>query len=337
MMDNKLNEEQINKYSEQIANKLLSSFFDGKEKISGEEILNFSAIKQVNLFTLKGLFETWKEESQKLESSYFDYNDPEVLEAIENFKNIVSRHILVDEISIRPILLKAITESLILIFSPYHFYFNELNSLKQKNTAPYEGLKELKKFTKVNTAILEGMMTKFESGDEKDSIEILDDIVENLSSGPEEMDGYIEAFSNYATLDINDIYLEVESSETYPESKVESSTIVKKDDFSSQFAIEEEKTLNESLAPGNQTSLADMHEQQKIESLSKGISLNQRFMFVNVLFDGDVAKFNNTVLEMDGLVSLQEAKHYMDTHFGQWDPTSYEAEEFMSILERRFL
>jgi len=39
---------------------------------------------------------------------------------------------------------------------------------------------------------------------------------------------------------------------------------------------------------------------------------------------------------MDGLVSLQEAKHYMDTHFGQWNPASYEAEEFMSILERRF-
>ena len=227
-MDNKLNEEQINKYSEQIANKLLSSFFDNKEKISGEEILNFSAIKQVNLFTLKGLFETWKEEANKLESPYFDYNDPEVLEAIENFKNTVSRHILVDKISFRPILIKAISDSLILIFSPYHFYLNELNGFNQKNIQPHDGLKELKKFTKVNTAILEGLMTKLEhaieGNIEEDSTKILDDVVENLSSGPEDMDGYIEAFSNYASLDINDIYIEVEVSDDYVESKESNSS-----------------------------------------------------------------------------------------------------------------
>jgi len=343
-MDNKLNEQQISDYSSQVAQKLIDSFFANKEKISGEEILNLCAIKQVNLFVLKRLFQKWNREASKLESPYFDYDDPEVVAAIDNFQNTVSRHILVDKAAFEPILVRAISDTLMLICSPYHFYLNELNSLNEQSILPFDGLSESKKFTKINRAILDALIGSLEqsNSEQTDATAILDNVIGNLTSGPDEMDEYISAFSNYVMLDLNDIYMEVETPPIKGEPLGED-PVVSQSDFSS---VEEENpteldkpeppVLNDLLAPENQMSIADMHEQQKIESLSKGITLNQRFMFVNVLFDGDVAKFNNTVVEIDGLVDLDEAKHYLNTRFVNWNEAAHEVEEFMKVLERRF-
>ncbi len=339
-MDNNLNEEQIANYSEQVATKLLRSFFSDKEKISGQEILNFCAIKQVNLFILKVLFQKWKQESSKLESPYFDYDHKEVVQATEIFKNTVSRHILVGEASFRPILTKAIADTLMLVCSPYHFYFGELSAALEQGISPVDGLEEIKKFTKVNTSILEGLISHLDQStiDQKDleASKILDQVVGGLTSSPDEIEGYIDSFSSYVPLDVNDIYLEMKEP-TQEGEQAPSIEDVAEEPTAYTVAEESESTLNEALAAENQTSLADMHEQKKIESLSKGITLNQRFMFVNVLFDGDVAKFNNTVIEIDGLVSLEEAKHYMNTHFDHWNEESDEVEEFMGVVERRFL
>lgn len=339
-MNNNLNEEQIANYSEQVAEKLLNSFFSDKEHISGEEILNFCAIKQVNMFSLKILFQEWKQESKKLESPYFDYENKEVVEAIESFRNTVSRHILVKLGAFKPILIKAIYDSLMLICSPYHFYLNELKLLNAEGKVTSESLSELKKFTKVNFAILEGLITNLNAPstrtEELDLIKLIDDVVEHLSSGPEDMDSYITAFSNYIPLNLNDIYLEVEELVQEIETIPIPSGNIDEVQEPIPYVASEQTTLNEALASESQQSLADMHEQQKIESLSKGITLNQRFMFVNVLFDGDVAKFNNTVLEVDGLMDLAEAKHYLNVNFSHWNEASYEVEEFMSVLERRF-
>jgi hypothetical protein len=338
-MDNKLNEQQIGDYSSQVAQKLIHSFFANKDKISGEEILNLCAIKQVNLFVLKGLFQKWNKESEKLESPYFDYNDPEVVAAVERFKNTVSRHILIDKASFEPILIAAISDTIMLICSPYHFYLNELNWMKEQSISPIDGLGEGKKFTKINGAILDALIEHVNqsTSEQTDATTILDHVIGNMISGPDEMDDYIKAFSNYVTLDINDIYLEVDTAQV-----LEAPALAQPDFTISETAEDaptddaEERMLNDLLAPEKQISIADMHEQQKIQSLSKGITLNQRFMFVNVLFDGDVAKFNNTVLEIDGLVNLDEAKHYLSTRFDHWNETAHEVEEFMKILERRF-
>lgn len=338
-MDNKLNEQQISDYSSQVAQKLIDSFFSNKEKISGEEILNLCAIKQVNLFVLKGLFQKWNKEAKKLESPYFDYSDPEVVDAIDNFKNTVSQHILVDQVSFQPILTSAISDTLMLICSPYHFYLNEINLMNTQSIMPFDGLNESKKFTKINGAILDALISSLDqsSSEQTDATAILDNVIANLTSGPDEMGEYINAFSNYVMLDINDVYMELETPPIKEEPTVSQSDFpTGEEDTFNSTDNSEESMLNDLLASENQISIADMHEHQKIESLSNGITLNQRFMFVNVLFDGDVAKFNNTVVEIDGLVNLDEAKHYLDTRFVNWNEAAHEVEEFMKILERRF-
>jgi hypothetical protein len=346
-MENKLNIERITSYSDQVAVKLVDSFFSEKERISGEEIMNFCAIKQVNLFTLKILFSAWNKEAQKLESPYFDYDDEEVQNAISAFKNTVSRYISVDRVHFEPILKKAIYETLLLICSPYHYYLEELNTIDQLGTGLNNELMATKKFTKVNTAILDGLIDTLKKNPSSDAdiLKTLDDVVENLSSTPEEMEPYLVAFSNYSAITIADIYMDIEEP-TKQELPLMSGSIDEEDKvfeeesvadgMTAGFEHSQETTLNEALAAESQPSLADIHEQQKIDNLSKGITLNQRFMFVNVLFDGDVAKFNNTVLEIDGLESMGAAKHYLNTRFTHWDSSGDEGEEFMNVLERRF-
>ena len=87
-MQKKLNEDFIEKYSEQFAAKISEDFFASHSHIRGQEILNISPSKQVNFFVIKLLFNNWQQESQRLESPFFNYRSPEVKDALLQFMNV---------------------------------------------------------------------------------------------------------------------------------------------------------------------------------------------------------------------------------------------------------
>ena len=82
-MDEKISLEAIELYSTAYADKMLTKFFANKKRITGQEILVFSDIQQINLFIINELFKTWKEEIEKLKSPYFDYERADVKERLK--------------------------------------------------------------------------------------------------------------------------------------------------------------------------------------------------------------------------------------------------------------
>ena len=82
-MDEKISLESISRYGDAYTEEVLKGFFTSKEKITGSEILSLSNIQQVNLFVVRDLFKTWKEETKKLKSPYFNYESADVKEAFE--------------------------------------------------------------------------------------------------------------------------------------------------------------------------------------------------------------------------------------------------------------
>ena len=48
----------------------------------------------MNLFVVRELFKAWKEETKKLKSPYFNYESPEVKEALETLMDKLSNNIL---------------------------------------------------------------------------------------------------------------------------------------------------------------------------------------------------------------------------------------------------
>ena len=108
-MESNINHAFIADYSKSFAQKLLQSFFSpGKSFVNGEELLSFTEIQQLNYFILKGLFSKWKEEINNLKSPYFDYEQEEVKEALKEFMNILSKHILVDKDDLSPLVEEAV-------------------------------------------------------------------------------------------------------------------------------------------------------------------------------------------------------------------------------------
>lgn len=99
----------------------------------------------------------------------------------------------------------------------------------------------------------------------------------------------------------------------------------------------EQKSLNDQTK-ANRTIL-DHHQNNRIEGINSAISLNQRFLFTNNLFGGNIQAFSNALDEIELCKDFSEAKElilkkYVPRYL--WDITGAEAEEFIEIVKRRF-
>jgi hypothetical protein len=203
-MDEKISLEAIALYGDAYADKVLKSFFASKEKISGQEILKLCNVQQVNLFVVRELFKTWREETKKVKSPYFDYENPEVKEALDNFMSTASQHILIGQAHFGPLLKKAVSHTLMVIFDPYDFYSMTISGRHNKlEVGPF---REEIKYLKINRAPLEKMLQKLEergvqevAGNE--AFSILDTILEEVNFTPEDLEDYIAKFSEIVPLD----------------------------------------------------------------------------------------------------------------------------------------
>jgi hypothetical protein len=77
--------------------------------------------------------------------------------------------------------------------------------------------------------------------------------------------------------------------------------------------------------------------QQPVRDIAKAIAINDRFLFIRELFDGDDAHFTQTINKLNSMTSLEEAKKYIQSAVQHWDETSEPAQFFLSILQRRYI
>ena len=165
-MDEKISLEAISIYGDSFADKILKGFFSSKDQITGKEILSLSKVQQVNLFVIRELFKNWKEETRKQRSVYFDNDHPEVKEALANYMAIVSNHILIDQTHFAPLLKKAVSQTLLVIFNPYDFF--SMLIAGKNNKLEVTSFREEIKYLKINKTPLERMLQKLEEQGVKD-------------------------------------------------------------------------------------------------------------------------------------------------------------------------
>lgn len=341
-MDSSFNKEVIKEYSKQYSEKIIKAFFEVKAEISGEEILELTEVKQVNLFVLKLLFEVWHNEMEKIRSPYFNNNHKEVQEVLVKYKNTISRHILVNKANFEPLLQQAVYESLLIIISPYHYYDEELVKLGDK--MDLQVLLNTKKFTKINKPILEAIINKIELGIDQfsNSADLLDAVLEETDLIPDDSTDHIDNFNKILPLDFNKIYKESseeieeeinnETTSTHEEAEEGENNIIDVVNTENDTLV----TLNDTFSDGEVETLADIHEKQSIEKIETSITLNQRFMFVNGLFGGDVDTFNATIKNLDAMNNYEEAKNYIVSHFNNWDKEDEDVVEFFNIVKKRY-
>ena len=104
-------------------------------------------------------------------------------------------------------------------------------------------------------------------------------------------------------------------------------------------------TLGDVMAQNNQTladtiatpsALAEEITLSKISKLSQGVGINDMFLMIRDLFDGDDEAYNQTIHELDNMDSFDDCMIYIAENF-EWNPDSEGAKFIMQLLERKYL
>ena len=338
-MDEKISLEAIALYGDAYADNVLKGFFSSKEKITGQEILSLCNVQQVNLFVVRELFRTWKEETKKFKSPYFDFENADVKEALNNFMSVLSQNISIHRSHFAPLLKKATSQALMVIFDPYDFYSMLITG--KNNKLEIEPFQEEIKYLKVNKAPLERMLQKLKeqgvkeiSGNE--AFATLDLILEEVNFTPEDVDEYIAKFSAVVPFDPAQFYVQknptVKTTPLQPKPQ--------------EAPRQEPVRVNQpKAAPVQQAAPVLNKEQratvvqnfQKIAKIKDSLTINQKFMFTKVLFHGDFELFSKAIDRLDQFDSMSAALRYIEEeHASSWDHDSEEFHEFMELVEKRF-
>jgi len=179
-MQKKLNEDFIDGYCEKFASKVTADFFkDGKEVITGKEILKATPSKQVNFFVIKLLFRYWQEETKKLESPFFNYKHDEVRQAMIQFMNVLSQHIEINKEKFETLLNHAVKDTIYLAAMPQAYVEIDLDS-RGVETIKDKSVEGTVKYLKIHKKEIQNFLSDMKGL-------TIDDVIDEL---PEEFDDF---------------------------------------------------------------------------------------------------------------------------------------------------
>ena len=348
-MDEKISVKALEDYSDDYASKVTAGFFSSNERISGPEILKLCDIQQINLFVIRELLKAWRLEAQKLRSPYFDYSAAPVAEALKKFQNLLSNHIAISPENFQPLLKKAVAQTLYLILNPYDFYSGVLTTSAEN--LKLEELRNEVKYIRINRTPLERLLADLEekklaavSGSE--AFASLDHILEEVNFTPEDVDEHLSRFSAVVPLTLENLYEKqvraetevpkVVSGEKAPEPAPSppkrgpapaKSNPQPKESGKAQIPLYDQQ-------PGKGTTLAENF--QKRRKIKDTLTINQKFMFTKMLFNGDFEIFSQAIERIDTLDSIDQALNYLQSEYPEWDLDSEEYAEFLMMVEKRF-
>lgn len=115
-------EEQVKRLITETGNRVFNANFGSRTHITGDELINFSPIHQVNRFILFQIYQEWNLHMNKMTHPYFNFRDREVQEALSCFQNILSKHIRIEKLEFKLLLDKAVYNNFRLIINPIELF-----------------------------------------------------------------------------------------------------------------------------------------------------------------------------------------------------------------------
>ena len=101
----------------------------------------------------------------------------------------------------------------------------------------------------------------------------------------------------------------------------------------------EQLSLNDQMAEAKEETLASKLRRQPVKDLPQAIGINQKFLFMNDLFEGENDVYKDAVVKLNECSGLAEAKVLTGSlaeKYG-WDWKSDSVKLFMDLVERRYL
>ncbi|MEQ6121817.1 hypothetical protein [Reichenbachiella sp. MALMAid0571] len=414
MTGNKLNQKAAESYSKSFSSIILEKHFPTSNAITGQQILDITPVKQVNFYILKVLFLQWQEETKKFQSPFFDYSKPEVKDGLKSLINTLSKNILIKKEPFRPLLEKAVLDTITLMYNPTEFFITEFSNLP--NVTRIQGFKGLSKYIKLRKNIYNKIVEKLDNDGNQvitnDEIKTLVQfVVSQQTPDNDDISGEADLFSSILPLDVfekvkeeepvveiidepiaeEEILIKVEEEEDTEEvgeiiieeeeldeinqdtSDHDGGILIEKDDHEE---VEEEENMDEEFSPivevktapapiiaekpttvnekfteekhtinekfennKPKSSIAEVHETEKISEIQKSISVNQRYMFLNDLFNGDSSEYSKALEEVEKSNSFDESVELLVQNYSkkyEWDMNSDEVKELLKVIFKRF-
>lgn len=150
----------------------------------------------------------------------------------------------------------------------------------------------------------------------------------------------IDEFESQEAVDVKPIEEEPEVVvEEAPVAEEEVETVESEDVSSIEEEPNEPQEINEAVA-NKEPSLADHLRKKSIQKLADSIALNERFLYSNELFNGNMEAFNRALNELDHIASKEDADRFINVQLkenNEWDMDSETVLNFISLVERRFV
>jgi hypothetical protein len=98
-------------------------------------------------------------------------------------------------------------------------------------------------------------------------------------------------------------------------------------------------SINDKFADrAEQETLADRLGKSPISSLPEAIGLNQKFLFMNDLFEGENGLYNEAIQSLNNFTNFIDADEFINTLVARhnWDMTDKTTQDFVELVERRY-
>ncbi len=373
-MEYKINLEELEKYTSAFAEKTCNSFFASAAVITGNQILKFTPSEQVNFFIIQEIFDKWKEETSRLKSPYFDYEHPEVKEALKGFINKLSNFISIRPANFTPLVQKACYNAIWFNFLPDNFISK---TFLNKNFVKKEELKEKAKYIKLHKALFAEFIAAIEREptEEISSVELFR-VLNKIYIGyaAEDPMTIVSQLSPVLNFDADKILIKpikqelakpVEQPAPIPVVNVVKEELPKPQPVTIELPkqqpvitdLPKQEQVYEKQETGSinnqytksQSTLNDLFRDKapdpaavakgKIASIRAAITLNKKYLFVNALFKGSPENFDKAITEIDNAPNEQAARECAENYAKQlgWEKSKEEAKELLELLTRKFL
>lgn len=374
----KLDLSAIEKYGQQYATKVCDDFFNRTATINGQQILKLSHVAQVNMFVINDLFERWKADAETFKSPFFNFEHEDVKAVLKTFMNIASQHIMVRREDFEPMLSKAVNKTLVLLLDSSK-YFDDYVRESPDFMFTKDRLAQLAKYTKINGQVAKAMTDKMADEDKvyvttalgwlseidgKGEFENPDKYLEMLAATvPLQKDNFIKStakkvIEDNSSMKMQQSFFDIDDEEMDDEDAPLPTVAQVQAKFDKEGPVANIKlpgldrlndtftddlpTVNDLLKKeiiGTGTPLSDLAFSRPIKSIVDGISLNQKFVFIGRLFDGDINSYNKAVEELDNCLNFSEAKNLMNKSLApkyNWIMAAEEANDFLEVVGRKF-
>lgn len=374
-MEDKYNQLHLERYSKQLANLLCDRHFASYDTLNGPQLLGFTPIKQVNLFVIKELLLKWHHEMANLRSPYFDYEHEEVKEALVNFMNVLSRKILMKRNAFEPLLQKAIYDTFLVVLAPVDTFEEKFLRIQEEITLPK--LQENLRYMEIDKQLFAGFIETL-SPSSRDREYILSRFKLYVNAKQElrtPLQHLVEQFNTLLPITEAEIREEQAPKTTpsfldrpegtaakpAPAAPVQEKDVVapihtaqreaaatpvarpsmykdEDDEETEEVGSGVRPTLNDNFKKVA-SSVADAHSNRKIDSLKNSISINQRFSFINELFNGDNLTYYQAIQTLDDFRDVQSATQYVTGTLADkydWSKKQEHVNKLLRLIERKF-